>query len=83
MGKYMPGVQLFSYLFDKNYGQWLPFRVWADPETGTLIILKMTRQEEFEWDREHFGEAVALENWRIKPLPPPDLLVAYVDERGN
>ena len=38
--------------------------VVPDPDGDGWLVLELTDQEAFAWDREHYGESVALENWR-------------------
>ena len=39
--------------------------VVPDPESDGWLVLEMTDQEAFEWDCEHYGRSVALDNWEI------------------
>ena len=38
--------------------------VVPDPESDGWLVLEMTDQEAFEWDRKHYGESIALLNWQ-------------------
>ena len=40
------------------------FHVVPDPESDGWLVLPMTDQEAFDWDREHYGESTALLNWQ-------------------
>ena len=57
--------------------------VVPDPDSDGWIALELTDQEAFEWDREHYGEDVALENWRILQEPADALRVPYMSEDIN
>ena len=37
--------------------------VVPDPESDGWLTLHITDQEAFEWDRQHYGESVAVANW--------------------
>ena len=40
------------------------FRVRPNPDGEGWLVIEQTDQEAFAWDKEHHGEAMALENWR-------------------
>ena len=38
--------------------------VRPNPDGPGWLVIEQTDQEAFAWDQEHYGETVALENWR-------------------
>lgn len=40
------------------------FHVVPDPDSDGWLVIEMTDQEAFEWDREHHGESIAVLNWQ-------------------
>jgi hypothetical protein len=56
--------------------------VYPDPDSDGWIWLELTDQEAFEWDREHYGEAVALENWKAMRGPSDQVHVTPEQNEG-
>ena len=40
------------------------FHVRPNPDGEGWLVIEQTAQEAFAWDKEHYGESIALENWR-------------------
>ena len=40
------------------------FHVRPNPDGPGWIVIEQTDQQAFAWDREHYGETVALANWQ-------------------
>ena len=38
--------------------------IYPNPDGEGFLVMQMTDQEAFAWDYEHYGNTVALENWR-------------------
>lgn len=57
--------------------------VVPDPDIeGGWTWLELTDQEAFEWDKEHYGEAVALENWKAMQEPADQVHVTPERNEG-
>lgn len=49
--------------------------VVPDPESSGWLVLEMTDQEAFDWDREHYGEPIAITNLQCLQDEPDRLRI--------
>lgn len=57
--------------------------VVPDPDCeGGWLTLEMTDQEAFEWDREHYGDAIAIQNAEILRGQSDDIRITSEQNEG-